>query len=317
MEVNNGARHGPALTYSNTDIEMAFNSPKWPHCATEWLYRRRRYNWPSSAMIDKFKTLGCLLVPVGHPSSDEKDVEWRLSFSHQERLFVHQFNSTQVKCYILLKLIMKEILHRFIGEASISSYHCKTIMFYMIENIPTDVWQPENLLAFFESCMDLLRFCVVNGICPNYFIPGGNMFERKVYDHIQQALIRTMEHLLTANCPYLLALKAEKLGQRLAYSVQSPLARLRDVNMYVRKIELQVIYNQITYYRNELLKQCNISNIDTCVTDLYNTIQKLTNISTVTEHTGRNTKGSQYDLALLGTESHVKEYFCSKKAAWE
>ena len=49
--------------------------------------------------------MGCLLVPVGHPNSDEKDLQWRSSFSKQERLLVHQFNSTQV--YILLKLVKK------------------------------------------------------------------------------------------------------------------------------------------------------------------------------------------------------------------
>ena len=282
------ARHGPALTCENVDTVYAFNNPQWPQCATEWLNRRRHYNWPPSTLIDKCKTLGCLLVPVGHPKSDETDIEWRLSFSHQERLLVLQFNSTQLKCYILLKLIKKEILHHFIGEESLSSYHCKTIMFYMIENTPADFWQPENLLACLVSCMDLLRLCAVNGNCPNYFIPGENMFERKVYGHVQQALICTMQHLLSVNCYYLIAIKTESLGQRLEYSVQYPLSGFRDQIMSDCKF-IFYVFTQMNF-KNDFLKQCNITNIETCVTDLCNITQRLTNTSSVTEHTEEETQ---------------------------
>ena len=51
---------------------------------------------------------GCHLVPVGHPLSARKSLEWRLSFSIAERTLVWSFNHTQLQCYAVMKLILKE-----------------------------------------------------------------------------------------------------------------------------------------------------------------------------------------------------------------
>ena len=55
-------RHGPAtfevLGKFTSDIVYALNCSKWPVLASEWLYRRRHYNWPPPDIIDKCKSLG-------------------------------------------------------------------------------------------------------------------------------------------------------------------------------------------------------------------------------------------------------------------
>ena len=81
-------RHGPALTTTyedgslNLDHVDALNCSEWPECAAEWLTRKRYNTWPSQHMIDTCKSLGFLLVTVGHPQNAERDKQWRLSFSH-------------------------------------------------------------------------------------------------------------------------------------------------------------------------------------------------------------------------------------------
>lgn len=160
-------RHGPALASTETvgpnasqslDTVIGIYGNMWPECASEWLTRDRPYNWPSPEVIEECKALGFIVVPVGHPHSAEQDLLWRLSFSHQERNFVTQFNSTQYKCYVTLKLIKKDIILRIMQTESLSSYHCKTCMFYMIENTPASFWLPDNLLQCILSCLKLFQY---------------------------------------------------------------------------------------------------------------------------------------------------------------
>ena len=84
--------NGPAIRLNlpgrEHDCVYALKGKSWPECAREWLSRRREYGWPSSELIDKCKYMGFLLVPIGHPLSEEKDKQYRLSFSIQERTLV-------------------------------------------------------------------------------------------------------------------------------------------------------------------------------------------------------------------------------------
>ena len=104
---------GPAIHldavkgWSSSDFVIALSCTDWPECAQEWLSRKRIHGWPSKELIKKCKSLGFILVSACHPASDERQFQWRISFSHQERLLVTQFNSVQLKCYILLKIIKK------------------------------------------------------------------------------------------------------------------------------------------------------------------------------------------------------------------
>ena len=299
--VRNRERHGPALSTTRTDHVIAVNCCRWPDCATEWLIRRRRYNWPSSDTIDRCKMMGCLLVPVGHPSSGEKDLQWRISFSKQERLLVRQFNSTQLQVYILLKLVKKEILHHFIRSESLSSYHCKTCMFYLIENTPCAFWKPENLLACLVACTELLRVWARDGICPNYFIPDENMFERRILGNIRQALNLSLQNICSSNCAFLLELHTDSLGRRLASSLLRPTHEIHNENNYitVREATINLRIRPLAHMpckRNIFLIRYDVTNVETCATTLYRTIQDLKNTSTLTDHTVAET---QKALGLL------------------
>ena len=49
----------------------------WPNEAAEWIHRSRNFDWPASLDISSIVDFGCHLVPVGHPLSDMKSMEWR------------------------------------------------------------------------------------------------------------------------------------------------------------------------------------------------------------------------------------------------
>ena len=195
-------RQGPAMNIQGTDtrtsrdIVFALKCDTWPDCAREWLTRERQHGWPSDEVIDKCRSMGFLVVQVGHPDSDEPDIQWRVSLSHQELLLVRGFNSVQMKCYVLLKCIKKDYIQLHIKEETLSSYHCKTCMFYCIENTPAQLWVPENLAGCLLMCLRQLMVWVSNDNCPNYFIPDENMFDRIRDDKLKKQLLVVLHILL-------------------------------------------------------------------------------------------------------------------------
>ncbi|CAG2235499.1 unnamed protein product [Mytilus edulis] len=111
--------HGPAVSTAlngiqEVDFVRCLPCREWPSIAKRWLHRSRCFKWPSSDLITEAIHEGVLLVPVGSksPSSEENNTEWRFSFSLTEKLLVHSFNHTQLLCYALLKIVLKEIFNK-------------------------------------------------------------------------------------------------------------------------------------------------------------------------------------------------------------
>ncbi|KAL3857185.1 hypothetical protein ACJMK2_011877 [Sinanodonta woodiana] len=228
--INADEHHGPANTTvygtNNVDLVCAIRLHYWPEQSSQWLTRNRRHNWPSQEIITLIQETGALLVPVGHKCSDEKHLEWRISMSYGEKILVWLFNPTQYKCYILLKMINKCFLKPVVDDDVLSSYHCKTCMFYLIENTLTSMWQPDNLLLCVELCLRLFYKWIENAICPNYFIPDENMFECKVYGHVQGQLLDILSNLLLQKCRYLVGISCDNIGQKLMMICLTPVMQL-------------------------------------------------------------------------------------------
>ena len=216
--------HGPAMAAQGTsriprhDIVGAYRCRSWSNAALEWLDKKRKYGWPSQDLIENMKKLGFFVVKIGHPDSSERDLEWRISLSLQERLLMFSLNPTQFKCYILLKMVKKDYINKKLGVEAISSYHCKTCLFYMIENTPGDLWQPKNLLACLQGCLKRLYIWVKSGICPNYFIPKENMFEGRLNDELKKELEKICSVFLTADCSFLWSIQCDDVAKRIINS---------------------------------------------------------------------------------------------------
>ena len=107
------ARQGPSVetwseyadkSESGTDYVLSIHCDCWPTTALEWTQRPRHFGWPTSHDVTSIIDFGCHLVPVGHPSSETKLMEWRISFSIAERTLVWSFNHIQIQCYAVMKL---------------------------------------------------------------------------------------------------------------------------------------------------------------------------------------------------------------------
>ena len=294
-------RHGPAITQmpnTSTDTVTALRVPWWPDVASEWHIRHRKYHWPPQSIVEHSKSLGCLLVPVGHPSSSEQHLEWRFSYSHLERQLVKSFNSTQFQCYILLKLLKKEVIWNLIGHESLSSYHCKTCMFFLIEQAPSRIWKPENLLNCFQYCLKHLLEWTINGYCPNYFMPEENLFQRHIHGLTQILLRDVLENVLENTWEYILNLKGGNIGHRLQLAQTQPCSINQTTNELVEK-RLELFYTNMTYIllmRNQLLHRCCRNTPTACIHALYKVVCQLKKTKIITDYTEAQTKEA---LALL------------------
>ena len=292
-------RQGPAINYHGTehmtsrDFIVALKCESWPEIAAEWLTRKREHGWPSPELIDRCKSMGFLVVAVGHPDSDEQEIQWRISFSHQELLFVTQFNSVQLKCYFLMKLIKKELIQQSIKEETLTSYHCKTCMFYCMENTPCELWVPENLLCCLIMCLRQLVSWVGANNCPNYFIPGENMFDRIRNNDLKKKLQISL-------CFILIFYDLKNLLKRIESDenikflkrfnpADKPFLKqclMRDIN------GCALIYNLfgVMLIRNRMLSECFDRKLEICMNKLDSKITELEETKCVTDHTEAETK---------------------------
>ena len=282
-------RHGPALTQTmnkhiaDKDILFAFRSQELPCCVEEWFSRKRLYDWPTQSDFEACKTMGCLYVPIGHPNSDEKYLQWRMSLSHQERSLLTHFNSVQLKCFVLLKLVKKDIIWQLMRKDSLTSYHCKTCMFFVMENTPLEFWIPQNLLAAFVSCMNMLLAWTQVGLCPNYFIPCENLFDRDIHGQVRDDLERVLRSLTSTTCEYLLQITTDDVGQRLEHSLSSvcnSITSSRHVseNPVVEHRKMDLYYTHLSFAlrkRTELLEKSSTESPTMMIHRVEDTIAKL------------------------------------------
>ncbi|XP_045183569.2 uncharacterized protein LOC123542006 [Mercenaria mercenaria] len=144
--------NGPAHTYpgynvfSAIDGVFAYQCKSWPKEAQLWLSQQGIEEWPSDEIKRYCETTGCFVVPVGSKHGRNQQLKWRISTSKAERCLMFSLNITQIRCYILMKMILKTFISSQC-EHAISSYMCKTVLFYCIHTANLNQWQENNLLV--------------------------------------------------------------------------------------------------------------------------------------------------------------------------
>ena len=276
----------------------------WPGLASEWLHRQRNNGWPSAELIEECKCLGFLVVSASHPESDEKEFQCRISFPEQERLLVTQFNSVQLMCYILLKIIENEVVKKKIKEDTLTTYYCKTCMLYMLETTPRELWIPENLVSCLIMCLRQIHVWVKDDNCPNYFIPDENMFDKitdvelkrklqEVLDTILKSDIRTVLEQLTKSYQ-----TRQNQGQAISYG------QLCKVNA------MRTLLGTALNVRNSFLRDHYDRTLDSFINNLKDTYRNFEGTKTITDHSEKETR-TALSLILPFIKTRVIMWSCS------
>ncbi|VDI09730.1 Hypothetical predicted protein [Mytilus galloprovincialis] len=163
--------HGPCLSDKgdNMDFASCLKCDKWVSQAQPWI-SRSRLTWPSPELISKITSCGVLFVPIGNKGSINENLQWRISFSIAEKILIYSFSHTQLLCYALLKILLKEIVEKEKVDGSekdedlkglLCSYFLKTLLFWISEETDTSVWRPDNIIPCFTACLQRLIYCIL------------------------------------------------------------------------------------------------------------------------------------------------------------
>ncbi|KAH3806096.1 hypothetical protein DPMN_134410 [Dreissena polymorpha] len=90
---------GPSVSWiPDWDIVTAFHVCRPLPEIQLWIDRCTGRHWPPAQLLDAARVTPCFLVPAGHPDSDYKREEWRLSPNLIERMLMFSVNMIQIKC---------------------------------------------------------------------------------------------------------------------------------------------------------------------------------------------------------------------------
>ena len=200
------SRQGPSVEYwieynrseSGTDNVPSIHCQFWPDGATEWLFRSRYHEWPKPRDIRSIVNFGCHLVPVGHPHSELKFMEWRFSFSIAERILVWSFNHTQMQCYAVMKILLKEFIKKRCTQQNqvLCSYFIKTFLFWQFETTDLNFWRQNNFRECFNSLIQEFAKCLHDGELKHYFIPTFNLLSVKLTREARTELLQLFDIII-------------------------------------------------------------------------------------------------------------------------
>ena len=162
----------------STDFVVSIRCLVWPPQATEWAIRRRDYNWPDAATINRVINNGCDIVQVSHPRCREDELmsrrQWRLSFSRAETILLNTWSEIQQLVYHMLRVFVSTVQSCY-GVFVIKRYHIKTILLWAYELNP-QLWNACVIISSSRLLQKLAKLLILREF-PMYFVPECNLLD--------------------------------------------------------------------------------------------------------------------------------------------
>ncbi|XP_052253880.1 uncharacterized protein LOC127860105 isoform X2 [Dreissena polymorpha] len=119
---------------------------------------------------------------------NEKDGYFRLSFSRGELVLVKSLSELQVLCWRVLKAYQKAYLET--QPQVLTSYHWKTVFFWVVEETKPSFWNEENIMNAVLKMLDRMIVCIEKRFLPLYFVRTQNLITSKNEEAIEKALAK-------------------------------------------------------------------------------------------------------------------------------
>ena len=174
---------------------------------------------------------GIHLVPKPHACSQNKDLEWRMSFSLPEIKLGRSLREEQRLSYLALKALHHMELT---DPKGLTSYHLKTILFWTCEKTPPNLWTMDTLGSGFLLLLGEIIYCLGEGRISHYFIPEWNLIELVKKEDLG-VLVNKLKAIRADPISFLI--RFHDLYRRL-----SSLTPLKDSNRYATGIRLVAKY---------------------------------------------------------------------------
>ncbi|XP_045186952.2 uncharacterized protein LOC123544890 [Mercenaria mercenaria] len=283
------AINGPAESmqgrpgFADKDFVAACHCKSWPAEAKPWLLRQGKGRWPTENMKRYCETTGCFVVPVSSKNGQNEELEWRISTSHAERCLMFSLNITQLRCYILMKMILKTFINPQC-DSVLSSFMCKTVLFHCIQNTHSNNWQESNLLPCLMCCLTILQNFVRQENCPHFIIPENNLLAERISPHNKHKTLEILQNIIQSEGCALLEIPIDDLGRRLQVKMnmdeafqyyQTPAQKhaLISTKLLLSTANIVIASHRIlltkkTHDGNEIVRE-NLSNFILTLTKMY------------------------------------------------
>eukprot|EP00092_Neocalanus_flemingeri_P004763 GFUD01005128.1.p1 GENE.GFUD01005128.1~~GFUD01005128.1.p1 ORF type:complete len:527 (-),score=94.85 GFUD01005128.1:95-1675(-) len=163
------------------DFLLALPLECWPSCANEWITRTRK--WPSQDTVKALTTQKCYVV--AKPRFPGDDDFWRISFSKQELDLAKELPEKARHVYLRLKVLFKKKIKLVYPE--MKTYHMKTAFYWWMEEQDPSQWEETNPTRedLLESLIQKVKFFIMSGNLPHYFIPTVNLLPVSSYQRFR------------------------------------------------------------------------------------------------------------------------------------
>ncbi|XP_053398821.1 uncharacterized protein LOC128556914 [Mercenaria mercenaria] len=215
-------RRGPAHTiigqpgYSDNDTVHAYYCKSWPLEALTWLQRQSVGHWPPYEIKRASLFDGCFVVPVGRTGTVDEELQWRISTSLTERKLMFSLNITQIRCYVLMKMILRSF-HILTTDDALSSFICKTVLLHCIATTQENFWQENNLLTCLNVSLTILWMVVYFENCPHFIIHENNLMEGRISAELKPQILEIISQIISSNGRALLGIQTDFLGMLLSF----------------------------------------------------------------------------------------------------
>jgi len=212
---------GPSHSFSEMyDFVFAYRCRTLPAECNSWFTRSRHGNWPTPEILQVARELGCFLIPDGHCFSEHNSIEWRLSPSLIERHLMFSMEDIHIQCYVTLKLLKKDTINPYLnGNGKLTSFHCKTALFYAREQLLPEMWTDDHLFDCIIYCLNLLCDWTSRAHCPHYIMDEVNLFDGKLNSEQRDSLHAILTIIIDTHLAPLAVVETDNLGVRLLHNV--------------------------------------------------------------------------------------------------
>jgi len=254
--------HGPAYSFADkVDLVHAFPCASMPE-ECEFLFSRPRPgHYPKPETLERARCCPTFLVPQGHPFSEYKHLQWRISTTLWERFLVFDFTAEQQHVYVLLKMMRKSFIKPIVKD-KLSTFHIKTAVMYTIESCQPDIWCRENIIVCAVNCLNTLLRWIRMGKCPHFTTSGVNLFDgkldRRQLHKLKEVITQIKTHIMW--CIY--QIKMDMLGFRLMPDIHIlDDSRRHNNQLYILREILYMIPARMSNTVSELLSASRLQNI--------------------------------------------------------
>ena len=158
------------------DLVPGIECDGFPLIAKDWKKRVEGKPWPHPQTVTLIVSSGFYLVPkISKSTGSDPSTSFTIGFNTAEKLLAQSVTRFQRECYRVLKMYYYEKLK--LKPKVLSTYHLKTVFFWVLEKTDGSIWKEENRAYCCMLLLQYLRMFIMKGNLPHYFLPENNLFK--------------------------------------------------------------------------------------------------------------------------------------------